>query len=473
MGNSGKKRYDLMKRSGLISILFLACLAPPEAGRGQEVTWSVQEPSAGWIGFYFGFAKAVVDGREQTVVLVEEVVEGSPAALAEMTVGDMVTHLDGQPVSPELFTSLRQTLEPGDLVRLTVIHEGQTSERLVEAVRPPARIRVTPDADEMIIHLETLSEGILRNLDSVRLSIEGLRVTGDSGEVSVHVLRSPSTARHEGEIGFSFHMRDVFLDSLAFRPDLLFTAPDLALPFEALIVQSDATMGLKEELARLRKELTGVQRAALSRQRELSAAIRGPIEEILREDEQYQQYRAQEAELVAQRAQLAERLKRVSEEELQKQWAEMRNRSEEAFLEAQRARIDVLREAERDQRELERERRSIYQYRVDPETDESGWVRFRSPIIEGQTVVYGAQLAPLNPQLAEYFSVENGVMVIDVLEDTPASDAGLQGGDIIVSVAGEDVETLSDLRFGLSAFEGTLRIGVIRKGQPVEVQIRR
>ncbi len=462
-----------MKRSGLISILFLACLALPEAARGQEVTWSVQDASSGWIGFYFGFTKAVVGGREQTVVLVEEVVEGSPAALAEMKVGDMVTHLDGQPVSPELFTSLRQTLEPGDLVRLTVIQDGQTSERLVEAVRPPARILVTPDADEMIIRLETLSEGILKNLDSVRLSIEGLRVKGDSGEMSVHVLRSPSAARHEGEIGFSFEMRDVFLDSLAFRPDLLFAAPDFALPFEAFIVQSDATLALKEDLARLRRELTGVQRAALSRQRELSAAIQGPIEEILREDEKYQQYRAQEAELVAQQAQLAERLKRLSEEELQKQWAEMRNRSEEAFLDAQRAHIEVLREAERDQRGIERQRRAVYQERESPEPDESGWFRFRSPIIEGQTVVYGAQLAPLNPQLAEYFSVEYGVMVIDVLEDTPASDAGLQGGDIIVSIAGEDVETLSDLRFGLSAFEGTLRIGVIRKGQPLEVQIRR
>jgi hypothetical protein len=464
---------DLMKRSGLISILLLVCVALPEAARGQEVSWSVQEPSAGWIGFYFGFAKAVVDGREQTVVLVEEVVEGSPAALAEMKVGDMVTHLDGRPVSPELFTSLRQTLEPGDLVRLTVIQDGQVSERLVEAVRPPARIVVTPDADEMIIQLETLSEGFLRNLDSVRLSIEGLRVTGDSGEMSVHVLRSPPMAQHEGQIGFSFQMRDMFLDSLAFGPDLLFAAPDFALPFEALVVQSGATLELKEELARLRKELTGVQRAALSRQRELSAAIQGPIEEILREDERYQQYRAQEAQLVDQQAQVAERLKRVSEEELQRQWAEMRNRSEEAFLEAQRAHIGVLREAERDQRELERQRRVIYQYGVDPESDESDWVRFRSPIIEGQTVVYGAQLTPLNPQLAEYFSVENGVMVIDVFEDTPAWDAGLQGGDIIVSVAGEDVETLSDLRFGLSVFEGTLRIGVIRKGQPVEVQIRR
>ncbi|MGD2122831.1 MAG: PDZ domain-containing protein [Gemmatimonadota bacterium] len=462
-----------MRRSGVLPILLLACGIFAEPMPGQEAAWTVQETSSGWIGFYFEFAKAAVDGRERTVALITEVVQGSPAELAEMKAGDLVTHLDGQPVSPEIFASLRQTLEPGDLVRLTVVQDGQTSERLVEAARPPARIVVTPDADEMIIHLETLSEGIVRNLDSVRLSIEGLRVRGEPGEMSVRVLRSPADSLTKNQIGFSFQMRDVFLDSLAFGPDVFLSAPDFGMPFEALIVQSDATLGLKEELALLRKELTGVQRAALARQRELSAAIQGSTEQILREDETYQQYRAQEAALVAEQAQLTERLKQVSEEELQRQWAEVTSRSEEAFLQAQRAQIEALRDSERNQREFERRSREIYQNWEDREADRGEWIRFRSPIIEGQTVVYGAQLAPLNPQLAEYFSVEHGVMVIEVLEDTPAADAGLQGGDIIVSVGGEEVATLSDLRFGLAAFEGPLQVGVIRKGEPVEVQIRR
>jgi len=462
-----------MKRNGIVPILLLAAAALPGSLQGQEVAWTVQETSAGWIGFYFDFAKAVVDGQERTVVIVREVVEGSPAALAEIGVGDMVTHLDGQSVSPAVFTSLRQALEPGDLVRLTVIHDGAASERLVEAVRPPARMLAAPDADQMIIYLRTLSEGILKNLDSVRLSIEGLGATGEQGDMRAQILRRPQTAQEESQIGFSFHLRDHFLDSLAFGSDLFLTSPDFAMPFQALIVRSEATSELKEELTRLRKELTAVQRAALSRQRELSAAIQGPIEEILKQDERYQQYRAQEAQLVAEQGQLAERLKRVSEAELQRQWAEMRSRTEEAFIQAERAQIDALRDRERDQRELARERRAIQEYWVSPEAEASGWVRFRSPILEGQTVVFGAQLAPLNSQLAEYFSVARGVMVIEVLEGTPASDAGLQGGDIIVSVSGEDVETLSDLRFGLAAFEGPLRVGVVRKGRLMEIQIRR
>jgi S1-C subfamily serine protease len=91
----------------------------------------------------------------------------------------------------------------------------------------------------------------------------------------------------------------------------------------------------------------------------------------------------------------------------------------------------------------------------------------------GQTYILGAQLAPLNPQLAEYFPVERGVFVVQVLEGTPAFEAGLRGGDIIVNAGGEEVASLSDLRFGIGASEGPLRIQVIRKGNPVEILIRR
>ena len=91
----------------------------------------------------------------------------------------------------------------------------------------------------------------------------------------------------------------------------------------------------------------------------------------------------------------------------------------------------------------------------------------------GQSFLLGAQLAPLNPELAEYFPVDEGVFVVQVVEGTPASEAGLQGGDIIIAIAEEEVTSLSDFRFGLGAFEGPIQIRVIRKGEPVEIGIRR
>ncbi len=460
-----------MKLKRLIPALLLGALALPVATQAQEMAWTVQEPSRGWIGFYYDYAKATVEGESKTVVVVTEVVEGSPASLAELEVGDILTHLDGQPVSLRVFESLSQSLGPGDLVRLTVSREGQPEEIVVEAVRTPPRVVVAPNADEMVIHLETLSGNIIRNLDSIRLSIEGVHVNTAPGEMSLQLLRVPSPTEEEGEFGFSFHIREAFLDSLVFGPDLLFTAPELAMPFPAMLVDSEATAALKEELARVRKELTGVRREEQSRQRALAAAGVGPIEEILQRDERIKQLRETEGQLQSEQRDLIYRLREVSENELQRQWMEMQSRSEEAFFQAQRAQVEALRAARRDQEEMDRGARTIYEYARDLEADTGE--RFRSPVIIGQTIILGAQLAPLNPDLAEVFSVDEGVFVVGVMEGTPASDAGLQGGDVIVMVGGEEVTSLSDFRFSLGAFEGPLQIRLVRKGSPVEIQIRR
>ncbi len=99
--------------------------------------------------------------------------------------------------------------------------------------------------------------------------------------------------------------------------------------------------------------------------------------------------------------------------------------------------------------------------------------RTRSPVILGQNIMLGAQLAPLNAQLAEYFPVDEGVFVVEVMKGTPASDAGLQGGDIIVRVAGDEVTSLSDFRSSLGVIERPFRIQVIRKGDRVEILIQK
>jgi S1-C subfamily serine protease len=99
----------------------------------------------------------------------------------------------------------------------------------------------------------------------------------------------------------------------------------------------------------------------------------------------------------------------------------------------------------------------------------------RSPlayIVTGQSFVAGAQLQTLNPDLASYFKVEEGVLVTEILEDTPAAQAGLRSGDVIVRVGGEAVTSVDDLRFGIGYFERPLRLRVVRKGESVEIVIR-
>jgi serine protease Do len=58
----------------------------------------------------------------------------------------------------------------------------------------------------------------------------------------------------------------------------------------------------------------------------------------------------------------------------------------------------------------------------------------------------GAQVEPLTPQLAKFFGVRagNGLLVRSVEDKSPAANAGLDAGDIIVTANGMPLETTAD-----------------------------
>lgn len=77
----------------------------------------------------------------------------------------------------------------------------------------------------------------------------------------------------------------------------------------------------------------------------------------------------------------------------------------------------------------------------------------------------GASVQSLDGQLAEYFGLNDrsGVLVTSVGEESPAAEAGLQAGDVILSVGGESVEDPGDLiRAIMGADEGSASIGILR-----------
>ncbi|HSJ33354.1 MAG TPA: PDZ domain-containing protein [Longimicrobiales bacterium] len=95
-------------------------------------------------------------------------------------------------------------------------------------------------------------------------------------------------------------------------------------------------------------------------------------------------------------------------------------------------------------------------------------------VLMGMRAVAGAELAPLNPSLAEYFGTTDGVLVLNAAERTPAERAGLRGGDVIVSVGSTPVRTIRDLRSAIEAAgrdDVTLR--VLRHGRNVDVTLSR
>ncbi len=57
----------------------------------------------------------------------------------------------------------------------------------------------------------------------------------------------------------------------------------------------------------------------------------------------------------------------------------------------------------------------------------------------------GIKMQGLTEQLAEYFGVEDGALVSEVFEDSPAEKAGIKAGDVVTELDGETAETPSDL----------------------------
>lgn len=87
----------------------------------------------------------------------------------------------------------------------------------------------------------------------------------------------------------------------------------------------------------------------------------------------------------------------------------------------------------------------------------------------------GVSFRTLTPEIAAEEGVDaaEGALVMDVVEGSPAEDAGIQVGDVIVSVDGDvvDVErTLSDRLFAYEA-EDQVTLEVLRDGETLEIDV--
>jgi S1-C subfamily serine protease len=98
-------------------------------------------------------------------------------------------------------------------------------------------------------------------------------------------------------------------------------------------------------------------------------------------------------------------------------------------------------------------------------------VRPLAPYVAGLNRVAGAQFTTLSGELATYFQVGRGLLVTDVADRTPASDAGLAPGDVIVEAGGRPVASIDGFRAALSVRDGPLVLGLVRRGQRIEVRL--
>jgi membrane-associated protease RseP (regulator of RpoE activity) len=78
----------------------------------------------------------------------------------------------------------------------------------------------------------------------------------------------------------------------------------------------------------------------------------------------------------------------------------------------------------------------------------------------------GVRIENLSDDLSGYFGVPDGkgVLIMQVMKDTPAERAGIKAGDVIIRVGDRTVEGTDDLTRALRDEEGKVTITVVRKG---------
>ncbi len=89
--------------------------------------------------------------------------------------------------------------------------------------------------------------------------------------------------------------------------------------------------------------------------------------------------------------------------------------------------------------------------------------------------VAGARFEELNEEspLVSYFpGVDAGLLIMRVVEGTPAHVAGLREGDVVLAVNGDAVRTVAELRRRLGA-QGAVELTYVRKGQKATCKIQR
>lgn len=131
-------------------------------------------------------------------------------------------------------------------------------------------------------------------------------------------------------------------------------------------------------------------------------------------------------------------------------------------------RIDV-REAER-VRDRERVREPmIAPLPADPATPAAP-VPSLTAFASGSLALAGAEVVRVNRDLGEIFGVDRGLLVVAVGVNTPASRAGLRGGDVIVKADGRTITTPRELADRLQrADERRLKLVIVRKKKEQDV----
>jgi membrane-associated protease RseP (regulator of RpoE activity) len=95
------------------------------------------------------------------------------------------------------------------------------------------------------------------------------------------------------------------------------------------------------------------------------------------------------------------------------------------------------------------------------------------PMLAFGGVRLGVLVSEINPHLRQALKIDSGVLVENVMEDSPAEQAGIKEGDIILKIGNQAVDSQKDIREYLQNLEDSeqVEVQILRDGKPLTVQV--
>ena len=407
----------------LLAVIGLMAGPVSDAGAQTRVARRAPVPDAprGWIGVSFD----VLRNRQGAPVeiVVTDVSDGSPAAEAGLKRGDRllsINELDTPRHLAEL--SERLHLKPGDRVVIEAQRDDRHRRFRMRAAELPTGYAIGSRL-EIALQSDSMVDSWVRAMDSLRI------------ELVAEGQRDPwggSRERTRGRIAVVADGGPVVAGSGSGR------APS---GYEFFIFRGEVHDSLRQEMAELNRNMAELETRIEARERELRRLV-GRDQRSAAEDRELGRLQSSLEAATRRSAQLQAALTDAS-------------RNTAGFE-------DLLDRTPGVWSTVEREG-------VAPTAE----YRPLTPYLLGRNRVAGAEVVDLKPELAEYFQVEGGVLVVDVAPRTPAALAGIVPGDVITRIDQVGVRTVEDLRFGVSMAGETLPISLVRQGASIQVLLRR
>ncbi|MEE8147244.1 MAG: PDZ domain-containing protein [Longimicrobiales bacterium] len=458
-------------------LLLIASTAVTVEGQNIRRT---EAAGSGWIGITANISATIRDGRESSYIIITGTEEGGPADMAGVVLGDSIYRIDGRRLTLREWDRLTSRLTPGDDVHFSVQRDGHQREVSVRVGLRPANMRARWQSSGVSVgysyEWDAVQNSIISRIDSVRAryaTIPGpaVVVTGDSDRSRISIIENLARIGKavSAGVGWTGSVFTVVADSagpnfrfrLAPEADIHAVTPpvlvaprsvdvsglidvEAALPFAFYWLETPEGDSVKTAMMETQLRLARTQQALSRRQRELANSGRRRAREGNASDVELLRLREDGLHLQSEIQTLAARLKQLSD-----------------FEREERVTTRPV---------VVREREPVVAVST---SGGSGRSTFTARLV-GRNFVAGAQLADLNPRLSEYFGVQDGVLVMQVLEGSPAAQAELTPGDVIVRVERKDITSTSELRSALSERRrGGTTITVIRRGDRIRLTLPR